>query len=211
MRQLSSRSHGCRTHETRRRVASPTARRLKLLHGRQPQSRWRPTPASCASSRCEPWADWAGFASARRRRQLACMKKFLLSLNLWIWLRRRTVERCPPTHGDGVVNTVAPSDALRLRSSAKSQSNVDALTSAARARLTQLRANAWMRHRPEAVVPPTVFDESVFDEFTVQHRDAAQPPLDCELRTVFLPRDEAYATTVYLPRSDASAAAAGTH
>ena len=87
---------------------------------------------------------------------------------------------------------------------------LDTLTSAARARLTQLRASAQMRHRPEAVVPPTVFDESVFDDFTVQHRGATQQlPPDDEIRTVFLPRDEAYAATVYLPRTDASSATAG--
>jgi hypothetical protein len=138
------------------------------------------------------------------------MKNFLLFLNPWIWFRRRNVGQSPPARGNGTVDAGARSDALPLRSSPRSQNNVDPLTSAARDRLTQLRANASMRHRPEAVVTPTVFDESVFGEFTVQQGDAAQPPPDSELRTVFLPRDEVYATTIYLPRSDASSTAAGT-
>ena len=137
------------------------------------------------------------------------MKMILQFLNPWLWLRRRTGGRCVTKQGNGVGNAGASPEALRLPSSPTSPNHVDELTSAARARLTRLRANAQMRHRPEAVVPPTVFDESVFDEFTMQRGGAAQQPPDGELRTVLLPRDEAYAATVYLPRADASAATAG--
>lgn len=140
------------------------------------------------------------------------MKMILQFLNPWLWLRRRTGGRCVTKQGNGVGNAGASPEALRLPSSLTSPrapKDVDALMSAARDRLTQLRASAQTRHRPEAVVPPTVFDESVFDEFTMQHGGAAQQPPDGELRTVLLPRDEAYAATIYLPRTDASAATAG--
>jgi hypothetical protein len=79
----------------------------------------------------------------------------------------------------------------------------------ARSRLSRLRANSESRRRTRPATPVTSFDESVFDAFKTSVSACAVTSTHDDVRTVFMPRDAAYAPTRYVARSSASEPPAG--
>jgi hypothetical protein len=131
------------------------------------------------------------------------MQSFALFFTqLWQRLRRRFLK--PHGHPSEISKPsfampAVPSLADRLE--VAPTPDVGELMSEARARLVRLRAEAHIRHRADSALTVGVVNADASGRLglPVYEPDAASG--DSEIRTVFVPRDLAYAPTVLVPRA----------